>query len=171
MQIKRIIRAFSVAALVVMIAVTAAACGENKAAPASESGQTASQAAAAADKTEAGDAGSDMTETYRAGRQAYYDLTGIWMPEAAGFEAEYDANYEHKSIAFDSHGDRALFEGAKAALTEALGEPDNSDEISAYWARHNEDDTAVLNYEVYYHETESDGIWVYMNFFTQAIDG
>lgn len=146
------------------------ACGESTgSAPASSAAE--SGAAETDAPTDAPESGSGMTESYAAGRQAYYDLTGIWMPEAAGFEAEHEANFEHKSIAFDSHGDRALYEAAKAALAEALGEPDSGDENGAYWARHNADDTAVLNYEVYYHEGETDGVWVFMNYYEQAIEG
>ena len=159
-----------------LAALMLAACGDNS----NNSGGTKTASSpddkpagttASTEAPDSGNTGSGMTESYAAGRQAYYDLTGIWMPEAVGFEAEHEANFEHKSIAFDSHGDRALYEAAKAALVQALGEPDSGDENGAYWARHNADETAVLNYEVYYHEGETDGVWVFMNYYEQPIEG
>ncbi len=116
--------------------------------------------------TPAATEGVNMTDTYREGRQAYYDLTGIWMPEAEGFEAEVDVNQEMGSIAFDSHGDRALYDAAKAVLVDALGAPDAEDDISASWRKESEDGKSILNYEVYYYD--ADGEWVFMNFYTQA---
>lgn len=167
-------RLLSIWIICVLAALLLVACGDSteKAsddAQPTAAGQTAEQETKPADETEAAaptDSGVRMTDSYRAGRQAYYDITGIWMPEVEGFEAEYEADPDHGSIAFDSHGDRALFEAAKAALTQALGEPDYLNDVSAYWSKESEDGAVVQNYEVYYHEGD-DGIWVFMNFFTQ----
>ena len=155
---------FALILICALAALMLAACGDNAEAPASSA--TESGTAETAAPTEAPASGSGMTETYAAGRQAYYDITGIWMPEAAGFEAEHEANYEHKSIVFDSHGDRALYEAARAALVEALGEPTGGDENSAYWSIPSADGKTTANYDVIYY-TE-DGEWVFMNYHVET---
>lgn len=116
-----------------------------------------------AEESSTEDAPSDgMTDSYRAGRQAYYDLTGIWMPEAEGCEAEYEVNMDQHSIAFDARGDRALYEQAKAALTGALGDPAAEEENSAEWSVPMED-ASTAHYQVIYHQESPEDIWVFMN--------
>lgn len=108
------------------------------------------------------DAAVAMTGSYREGRQAYFDVTGIWMPAVEGFEATYDVNRERRSICFDSQGDRALYEAARGVLEDALGEPGYEDEISVHWERANADGT-VTYFELYYHDADPDDVQVFMN--------
>ena len=156
---------FTILIVCALAAFILTACGGAET-PAETLPADADGAEATAADTSAPTEGVKMTDTYREGRQAYDDLTGIWMPEVEGFEAEVDVNTEQGSIAFDSHGDRALYDAAKAALIDALGEPDAEDDISASWQKTSEDGKSILNYEVYYYD--ADGEWVFMNFYTQA---
>lgn len=104
-----------------------------------------------------------MTDSYRAGREAYYEITGLWMPEAAGFEASFEANAAQKSICFDTQGDRALCEAAKAVLAEAFGEPTRDDGVSTVWEVPGEAEGETCIYEVYYDDHDPDDVWVYLN--------
>lgn len=155
-----------------------AAQKEENAAPAqnadtAESAEPASSAPPQDASTQAGDSGEastaaadGMTDSYREGRQAYYELTGIWMPEAQGFEAEHEVDFDHYSIAFDSHGDRALYEAACAALREALGEPSSEEENVTSWLTEGEDG-AQIHYDVFYFTEDSGDVWVFMNVYKQ----
>lgn len=143
-----------------------AASAQSTAAPEQAAPEASAEAQASAEAAPEADAEDGMTDSYRAGRQAYYDLTGIWMPAAQGFEAEHEVNLEQFSIAFDSHGDRALYEAAKAALQEALGDPSSEEENVTSWLVEGEDG-AQIHYDVFYFEEDSGDIWVFMNVFKQ----
>ena len=141
-----------------------AGCGEAES-PAPTPEETPAQAAAEqeAQNAEAAPKEIVMTDSYREARQAYFDVTGIWMPEAEGFEAEYDVNYEQKSNCFDSHGDRALYEAARSALIGALGAPDQDDGINCVWNVPGETEGKVVMYDLYYDDYYPEDPWVYMN--------
>ena len=145
--------------LFLLICAVLSGCGGSDVNTASEVEPTE---AAAGSVAESAADGVKMTDSYREGRQAYYDITGIWMPEVEGFEAEFEADPEMGSICFDSHGDRELFEAAKAVLTDELGEPDSGEEDSASWAVDSADGKSTAYYDVIYY-TE-DGEWVFMNY-------
>ena len=64
----------------------------------------------------------NMTDSYKSGRQAFYDVSGIWLPEIENVEllSSSDVDGSDGVICFDFLGDRATFESTYAYLKDLL---------------------------------------------------
>lgn len=117
-----------------------------------------------------------MTESYKKGRQEFYDVTGVWMPAVEGFEAECEVTENGRSVCFDSHGNKQLYLDAKEALEAAFGAPSiadpESDDVELYgasWEVPVEGGTAW--FEVIYDQHDPADPWVYMNYHVELNEG
>lgn len=79
---------------------------------------------------------SEMTESYREGREAFLRIVGILLPEKANIELLASSSFSdtYHNACFDMPGDQALYNEFLAYLMQANGfNPSASDEESASW--------------------------------------
>ena len=78
----------------------------------------------------------NMTDSYRAGRKAFYTATNIWLPELEDVESENEiTEKEYKPLVNISFsGDESLFNQLVTFFNEKIGkEPDQSFETMKWW--------------------------------------
>jgi len=94
------------------------ACGQTQESAESSAGSTAEKIDGTAKTTKANVV---MTESYKQGRQRYYDATGIMLPEIADATMAKSSSFEEEYACFDITGTYDLYTEIVAFFTDHFG--------------------------------------------------
>lgn len=79
---------------------------------------------------------SNMTESYRSGREQFHTITGVWLPELENIELLPSSEFSttNQTACFDFLGDRTLFNTVLAYMKTTITQaPQYESENGAYW--------------------------------------
>ena len=117
-------------------------------------------------ETEVTEEAVEMTESYITGRQSYFDVTGIMLPEIADVTMADSSCFDAEYACFDITGAYETYTELMAFFTDHFGEAPqtgmNGELEKSFWTFVTDDGTDT--YEVYWN---SEGI-IYINYFMSS---
>lgn len=81
----------------------------------------------------------NMTESYRIGREKFHFVTDVWLPELEGLELLGSSDFSttfgtFAEALFDILGDKTLYDSIASYLDEMLGNPTSKDDYGQSWS-------------------------------------